>query len=164
MKFQVYAGAHSHPWHSVWCVILYIILELMESPESYLQINFKKEKLQEPGYNQTSGTNQYGIQTAFKCLNFMLLKLLDTCCCISILKCKGRGNNNFFSSSGKWLLMLFTLVAISLFASVDNYLRKYLSQHSLLLKPKQGIYFSNRRQNHMSCSLVVKSYREINLY
>jgi len=33
--------------------------------ESYLQINFKKEKLQDPEYSHMSWTNQYGIQTAF---------------------------------------------------------------------------------------------------
>ena len=65
MKYQVYVSAHSHPWHSAWCIILYIISELMEFSESYFQVNFKKEKLQEPGYSQMSGANQYGIQTAF---------------------------------------------------------------------------------------------------
>ena len=65
MKFQVYASAHSHPWHSAWCIILYVILELMGFLESYLQINFKKEKLQDPEYSHMSWTNQYGIQTAF---------------------------------------------------------------------------------------------------
>lgn len=65
MKYHVYVSAHSHPWHSAWCIILYVILELMGFSESYLQINFKKEELQEPGYSQMSGTNQYSIQTAF---------------------------------------------------------------------------------------------------
>lgn len=64
MKYHVYVRAHSDLWHSVWCIILYVILELMGFSESYLQINFKKE-LQEPGYSQVSGTNQYSIQTAF---------------------------------------------------------------------------------------------------
>lgn len=65
MKFQVYACALSHPWYSALCIIQYIILELMEFSESYLQISFKKEKLQEPRYSHMSGTNWYGIQTAF---------------------------------------------------------------------------------------------------
>lgn len=154
--------AHSHPWHNAWSTVLNSILELMEFSESCLQIYFKKEKLQEPGHSWMSGTNQYSIQTVFECLNFMLLKVLDICCCISILKCKRRGNSIF--CSGKWLLMMFTAVAISLFASVDNYLRNHLSYNSLLWKQNQGIYFPNETQNVVPCSLAVKSYREEAIY
>lgn len=37
----------------------------MEFSEFYLQISFKKERLQEPGHSQMNGTNQYNIQIAF---------------------------------------------------------------------------------------------------
>lgn len=47
------------------CLAHYIILELMEFSEFYLQINFKKGRLQGPGHSQMSGTNQYNIQIAF---------------------------------------------------------------------------------------------------
>lgn len=92
----------------------------------------------------------------------MLLKVLDICCCTSISKWKRRGNSIF--SSGKWLLMLFILVAFSSFASVDNYFRNHLSYNSLLWKQNQGIYFPNKTQNVVSCTLAVKSYRGSNLH
>lgn len=59
---------------------------------------------------------------------------------------------------------MFTLVAISSFASVENYLREYLSQHSLLLKPRQGIEFSNRKQITLCSAVQLRSYREFNLH
>lgn len=65
MKFQVHVSAHSHPWHSAWCITLYIFLELTEFSGSYLPMSFEKEELQKAGYSQMSGTKQYGIQTAF---------------------------------------------------------------------------------------------------
>lgn len=73
------------------------------------------------------------------------------------------GEIAFFSSPAKELL-IFTLVEISPFASVENYLREHLSQHSLLLKPRQGIAFSNRKQITLCSAVQLRSYKEINLH
>lgn len=45
-------------------------------------------------------------------------------------KMQKRGNKFFYSC--EWLLMLFTLLTISPFASVDNYLGNHLSFNSLI--------------------------------